>query len=182
MLATIVSQDPIYAEFPMSLRQVSDIAAEHHQDLAVPFNIDAYLTRSNGTPYDQGGKLNFVANQVDQQTDTLLVRAVFPNPHRELVDGAFVTVRIEEAAEQKRLVIPRATLLLDQIGVYVLTVDEDQKVEPQRVQTGAAINTDIAITSGLEAGRPRYHRRHAEGAPGQTVQATVVASMGGAAK
>ena len=48
--------------------------------------------------------------------------------------------------------IPRSALQLDQTGVYVLVVDKDQKVVVKRVTTGEAVNTDIAIASGLEAG------------------------------
>ena len=128
VLATIVSEDPIYAEFPVSVRQLDDLAAAHKgKDIAGPFDIKAFLTLANGQPYDQPGDWNYVGNQVDPQTDTLLVRAVFPNPKHQLVDGAYVTVRVEEAEQQPRLVIPRSTLQLDQIGVYVLTVNNERR-------------------------------------------------------
>jgi membrane fusion protein (multidrug efflux system) len=182
VLATIVSQDPINAEFPVSMRQVADIAAAHKQNLSGPLDIKVYLTLANGAQYDQVGALNFVANQVDQQTDTLLVRAGFPNPKGELVDGAFVTVRIEDVEPTPRIVIPRAALLLDQIGVYVLIVDADQKVEVRRVTTGEAVNTDIAIVAGLQAGDRVILDGIQKVRPGQTVQATAVAPSAGAAK
>ena len=67
---------------------------------------------------------NYIGNQVDQQTDTLLVRATLPNPERQLVDGAFVTVEVKENEEQPRLVIPRSALQLDQAGIYVLVVNQ----------------------------------------------------------
>jgi len=182
VLATIVSEDPIYAEFPVSMRQIADIAAAHHQDLAAPLNIKAFLTLANGKPYPEAGAWNFVANQVDQQTDTLLVRAVFPNPRLDLVDGAFVTVRVEEEQPQTRLVIPRAALLLDQIGVYVLVVDKDQKVAIKRLTTGEALGVDIAIVSGLDAGDRVIVDGIQKVRPGQTVQATDIAPDAGAAK
>jgi membrane fusion protein (multidrug efflux system) len=182
VLATIVSSDPIYAEFPISMRQVADIAAAHHQDLSDSMNIKVFLTLSNGKQYDHAGFWNFVANQVDQQTDTLLVRAAFPNPDGELVDGAFVTVRIEEAEAQPRIVIPRSALLLDQIGVYVLLVDKDQKVQVSRVTTGEAVGVDIAITAGLQAGDRVIVDGIQKVRPGQQVQATMIAPSAGAAK
>jgi membrane fusion protein, multidrug efflux system len=182
VLATIVSEDPIYAEFPVSMRQIADIAASHHQDLAAPLAIKAYLTLANGKPYPEAGAWNYVGNQVDQQTDTLLVRAIFPNPRRDLVDGAFVTVRVEEEKPESRLVIPRAALLLDQIGVYVLVVDKDQKVAIKRVTTGEALGVDIAISSGLEAGDRVIVDGIQKVRPGQTVQATDIAADAGAGK
>ncbi len=183
VLTTIVSEDPIYAEFPVSVRQIADLAAAHKgRDIAGPFDIKAFLTLANGQQYDHPGDWNYVGNQVDPQTDTLLVRAVFPNPEHRLVDGAYVTVRVEEAEQQPRLVIPRSTLQLDQIGVFVLVVNGDEKVEVKRVTTGEAINTEIAITSGLQTGERVIIDGVQKVRPGQTVQATVVAPNDGAGK
>ncbi len=112
----------------------------------------------------------------------MLVRAVFPNPEGLLVDGAFVTVKVEQTKAQPRLVIPRSALLLDQIGVYVLVVDKDNKVEVRRVTTAEAVNTDIAIASGLEVGDRVIVDGVQKVRPGQVVQATEMAPPTGAAK
>ncbi len=152
VLATVVSDDPIYVEFPVSMRQIADLAAQHHGDVSSKTDIKVRATLANGKLYDQTGEWSFVSNAVDQQTDTVLVRATFANPQRALVDGAFVTLKVEEGAPQKRLVIPRASLQLDQVGVYVLVVDDDSKAQMRRVTTGEAVGVDIAIASGLKIG------------------------------
>jgi membrane fusion protein (multidrug efflux system) len=152
VLATVVSDDPIYVEFPVSMRQIADLEAQHHGDVSSKTDIKVRATLANGKPYDQVGDWSFVSNEVDQQTDTVSVRATFPNPQRTLIDGAFVTVKVEEGAPQQRLVVPRATLQLDQVGVYVLVVGDDKKVQIRRVTTGEAVGVDIAIVSGLKAG------------------------------
>ena len=166
----------------VSARQIADLSKAHKEDIAGPSDIKVFITLANGEPYDQPGSWNFIANQVDQQTDTLLVRAVFPNPKGRLIDGAYVTVKVEEAEQQPRLVIPRAALLLDQIGVYVLVVDSDGKVAVKRVTTGEAVNTDIAIASGLQAGDRVIVDGLQKVRPGQTVKATEVAPNDGAGK
>ena len=107
VLATVVSDDPIYVEFPVSMRQIADLAAQHK----ATFRTDRHqgrATLANGKPYDQVGDWSFVSNQVDQQTDTVSVRATFANPMRALVDGAFVTVKVEQGAPQSRLARFRA--------------------------------------------------------------------------
>jgi membrane fusion protein, multidrug efflux system len=106
------------------------------------------------------------------------VRATFPNPKRALVDGAFVTVKVEEGAPVPRLIIPRSALQLDQIGVYVLTVDADRKVQVRRVQTAEAVNTEIAIASGLEAGDHVIVDGIQKVRPGQVVNATDIGESG----
>lgn len=182
VLATIVSVDPIYAEFPVSARQIADLMKTHKQDTAGPTDIKVFVTLANGEPYDQPGTWTFTGNQVDQTTDTLLVRAVLPNPQGRLIDGAYITVKVEEAEQQPRLVIPRSALLLDQIGVYVLVVDGEGKVAVKRVTTGEAVNTDIAIASGLQAGDRVIVEGLQKVRPGQSVKATDVAPNDGAGK
>jgi membrane fusion protein (multidrug efflux system) len=180
VLATIVSDDPIYVEFPVSNRQIADIRAAQNQDTGGPINIKVLIQLPNRKEYGHPGVWNYIGNQVDQQTDTLLVRATLPNPERQLVDGAFVTVEVKESEEQPRLVIPRSALQLDQAGTYVLVVDKDQKVEVKRVTTGEAVNTEIAIASGLEAGDAVIVDGVQKVRPGQVVEATVIQPVAGA--
>lgn len=182
VLATIVSDDPIYVEYPVSMRQIADITAAHKEETRGTIDIKVYVQLANRQEYAHPGVWNYVGNQVDQQTDTLLVRATFPNPERRLVDGAFVTVEVKEADEKPRLVIPRAALQLDQGGTYVLVVDKDNKVEIKRVTTGEALKTDMAIASGLEAGDAVIVDGVQKVRPGQVVAATVVSPDAGAAK
>jgi membrane fusion protein (multidrug efflux system) len=182
VLVTVVSDDPIYVEFPVSMRQIADISAQHKGDITKGDNIKVLATLANGKPYDHDGDWRFVSNQVDPQTDTVSVRATFPNPQLALVDGAFVTVKVEQGAPQKRLIIPRSALQLDQIGVYVLIVDDDKKVQVKRVTTGEAVNTDIAIASGLNAGDKVIIDGIQKVRPGLVVNATDVSGAAGAAK
>ncbi|MGO8798378.1 MAG: efflux RND transporter periplasmic adaptor subunit [Roseiarcus sp.] len=182
VLATIVSDDPIYVEFPVSMRQIADITAAHKQDNGGPISIKVFVKLANRQEYAHPGVWNYIGNQVDQQTDTLLVRATLPNPERQLVDGAFVTVEVKESEEKPRLVIPRAALQLDQAGIYVLVVDKDHKVEVKRVTTGEAVNTEIAIASGLEAGEAVIVDGVQKVRPGQIVAATVIPAGDGAGR
>jgi membrane fusion protein (multidrug efflux system) len=154
VLATIVSQDPIYAIFPVSQRQLEDIRAERHQENGSTIKIEILVRLANGKEYPHPGVWNFTDIQVNQQTDTLIMRATLPNPERQLVDGQFVTVIVKERKEQPRLVVPQAAVQLDQAGSYVLMVDPDNKVEMRRVTTGPQDGTDIVITDGLKPGEP----------------------------
>ena len=182
VLATVVSDDPIYVEFPVSMRQIADLEAKYKGDISNGDGIKVLATLANGKPYDQTGDWKFVSNQVDQQTDTVPVRATFPNPQRALVDGAFVTVKVEAGEPQQRLVIPRAALQLDQIGVYVLVVDGDKKAQVRRVTTAEAVGTEIAIASGLQSGDKVIVDGIQKVRPGQVVAATDVGGETGVAK
>ena len=77
-LATIVSQDPIYVIFPVSDRFIQDVQQASGSGRVEPQDVVVKLTLANGSEYPQTGKIDFTDVKVDQNTDTLMVRAVFP--------------------------------------------------------------------------------------------------------
>jgi len=178
ILATIVSQDPIYVLFPVSVRDLEIIREARHNEGGLT-KIEIRLRLSNGREYPQRGVWNLTDPQVDQQTDTLIMRATIPNPERQLVDGQFVTAAIRERREAPRLVVPQAALQVDQSGYYVLVVDDQHKVEQRRIQTGPNQDTDVVITSGLKEGEKVVVDGIQKVRPGQVVQETALPSAGG---
>jgi len=174
VLATIVSQDPMYVLFPVSERQLQEIRETRRQENGSLIKIEIVIKLSNGQEYPHTGVWNFTDIQVDQQTDTLLMRATVPNPERRLIDGAFVTVEVRERQEQPRLVVPEAALQLDQAGSYVLVVNADNKVEMRRVALGPAQDNDVVIQSGLKEGERVIVDGIQKVRVGQTVTATVL--------
>jgi len=176
VLATIVSQDPIYAIFPVAQRQLEEIREARKLSDGRQIKIEIVLRLANGKEYPHPGVWNFTDPQVNQQTDTLLMRATMPNPERLLVDGQFATISIRERKEQMRLVIPLASLQLDQAGNYVLVVDDSGKVQMRRVQLGPREDTDIVIVDGLKEGEQVIVEGIQKVRVGQQVTATVIAA------
>src|SRR6478752_4634229 len=99
-------------------------------------------------------------------------RAAVPNPERLLIDGEFVTASIRERREEPRLVVSQAAVQIDQSGSYVLVVDDQNKVEQRRIQTGPNRDTDVVITSGLKEGEKVIVDGIQKVRPGQAVQIT----------
>jgi len=179
VLATIVSQDPIYVLFPVSVRDLETIREARRRDGGMA-KIDIRIKLSNGQPYPHSGVWNLTDPQVDQQTDSLIMRATIPNPEGLLIDGQFVTASIRERKEAPRLVIPQSALQADQSGYYALVVDDKHAVEVRRVQTGANLDADVIVTSGLREGDKVIVDGIQKVRPGQVVQETVLpAATGG---
>ena len=148
-LTVVVSQDPMYVSFPVSQRDfLRAQETEHKIDLT---GLKATLNFSDGTTYHHAGNINFVDVQVDKATDTILVRATFPNPDHALVDGQLVRVTLESGEAEQKVVIPQAALISDQEGVYVFVVD-DGKAAIRRVKPGGVSGTGTIIEQGLNAG------------------------------
>jgi membrane fusion protein (multidrug efflux system) len=162
VLATIVSQDPIYVTFPVSQRQLLAHRGERGEPVV-------RVTLPDGTLYEHAGRLNFLDVQVDPGTDTVTVRAELPNPDRVLVDGQFVGVRVERGEPERVLAVPQAALQLDQAGPYVLVVGGDDKVEARRVTLGDAEGAQVVVEGGLNQGERIIVEGIQKVRPGMTV-------------
>ncbi|MGD9507337.1 MAG: efflux RND transporter periplasmic adaptor subunit [Geminicoccaceae bacterium] len=175
VLATIVSQDPIYVTFPVSARELLEVRERAAREQTDPTRYQIKVRLPDGRLYDQTGTVDFVDVRVDPSTDTVTLRAEFPNPHRLLVDGSLVGVIVEEAQPKQALVVPQAAVLNDQAGSYVLVVDAESKVEQRRVQLGQIAGPAIAVRSGLKEGEKVVTEGVQKVRPGQTVQAAAAA-------
>lgn len=155
VLATIVSQDPMYVVFPVALRTALELR-DHYADKGGFNAVVIKLRLPNGKIYDQTGKLNFIDNTVSLSTDTIILRGSIPNPvsggARELTDGEFVSVIVEGIEPVELLTIPRAAVLSDQRGDYVYTVDAQNKVQQTRIHLGQSTPTTASVLSGLNEG------------------------------
>jgi membrane fusion protein (multidrug efflux system) len=147
-LTVIVSQDPMYVNFPVSQR---DILEARKGGLTDVNEIKVQIRFSDGSTYDQLGHINFIDVQVDRTTDTVLARATMANPKGALIDGQLVRVGLEIGKPEEKVVVPQAALIADQGGVYVFAV-EDGKATIKRVKPGAESGTGIVIEQGLAGG------------------------------
>ena len=169
-LATIVAQDPIHASFPVTQRQILDLRKAQGGSADPTERGDSPLL-ADGSRYPQPGKINFVDVTASQGTDTLQVRAVFPNPDRILIDGQLVTVVAETGQPESVLTVPQQSLQVDQAGPFVLVVNAESKVEVRRIETGRSDAARIVVSKGLSAGDQVITEGIQKVRPGQVVNA-----------
>jgi len=136
----------------------------HHYGEKGGFNALAVkLLLPDGTLYNQTGTIDYIDPSVATTTDTLQLRARIANPllpgakpndpgNRELVDGEFVTVKVEGVEPVQALSIPRFSVLSDQQGYFVYVVDADGKAQQRRVTLGQSTPTLAIIATGLQEG------------------------------
>jgi len=168
-LATIVRQDPIYVSFPVTQREMLQIKKDRKSGEPEP---TIYVRLADGSRYAQAGKADFVDVTVSQGTDTVQVRATFPNPNRVLVDGQLVNVVAEVGKPQPALLVPQQALQMDQAGPFVLVVDGDDKVEVRRIEVGPAPGAQVSVTRGLKAGERVITEGVQKVRPGDAVRTT----------
>jgi membrane fusion protein (multidrug efflux system) len=161
-LANLVSQDPMYVLFPVSMRLGLDLRNRYNAKGGFGAVV-LKLRLPDGRIYGQDGKLDYVSPTIATNTDTIAVRAVIPNPlisgvpanaptRRELADGEFVTVLIEGVEPITVLAIPRAAVLSDQQGDFVYVVDAQTKAQRRPIQLGQSTPSTAVVSTGLTEG------------------------------
>jgi membrane fusion protein, multidrug efflux system len=178
-LATIVSQDPMYVVFPIATRAAIDLR-ERYATKGGFRAVVIKLRLPNGHLYGKDGRLDYVSPTIAQNTDTITLRGVVPNPvlpgmkpgapgSRQLVDGEFVTVLLQGVQPIPVLAIPRAAVLADQQGDYVYVIDSHDKAEQRRIQLGQSTPAVAVVTSGLKEGETVISDGLQRVRPGETV-------------
>jgi RND family efflux transporter MFP subunit len=152
LLATIVNDDPMYAYFTVSER---DLLYYQEHSKAKEFSLDtkqkAFLGLSNQADYPYKGNIDYVDNRLQATSGTMQVRAVFDNENHWLLPGLFARISVPLGQEENALLVPDQALGVDQQGEYVLVVTKDNKVEYRSVTTGILDNGMRVIADGLEA-------------------------------
>jgi multidrug efflux system membrane fusion protein len=98
------------------------------------------------------GSVTFVDNAVDPATDTVRLKATFPNRDRRLWAGAFVDVTLQLAVRPQAIVVPNASVQASQQGQYVYIVRSDSTVEARPVKVAWIEGNEAVLDSGVAAG------------------------------
>ncbi|HTO54185.1 MAG TPA: efflux RND transporter periplasmic adaptor subunit [Myxococcota bacterium] len=153
VLTTIVQLDPMYIYWSPSERERLEVLRLRKAGTYVERDqIEVTATLADGSQHPYPGKLNFVDNGIDPNAGTLRVRAVFPNPDKNLLPGQYANLHILVGRDVPVLLVPAAAIIEEQGGSSVFVVKPDSTIEPRAVQAGQVHEQMRVIDSGLTAG------------------------------
>ena len=118
ILTTVVSTEPILAVFGLSSRLIAAAVGPGGNPNLGDFQVRLRLAPE--TYYPQSGRLVYISPTVDVQTDTIKFKASFANPEGLLRPGQIVIAVLESARPRTGLTVPKAAVLTDAEGQYVL--------------------------------------------------------------
>ncbi|MDI1313416.1 efflux RND transporter periplasmic adaptor subunit [Prosthecobacter sp.] len=111
------------------------------------------LVHENGDIYPEDGTLEVSDVTVNTLTNSVTVRAVFPNPRGDLLPGMFVRARLEEGTTPNAILVPQFAVTRNSKGEpTALVVGAESKVELRVLETPRAVGNQWLVTSGLKAG------------------------------
>jgi membrane fusion protein, multidrug efflux system len=109
--------------------------------------------------YDRGGKTKIatghlltVDNQIDPNTGTSRLKAVFDNRDNTLFPNQFVNARLLLDVRKGALLLPTVAIQRGPQGTFVYLVKEGETVEVRPVTIGLTEGSDTSVESGLSAG------------------------------
>jgi membrane fusion protein (multidrug efflux system) len=171
-LLTLVRTDPMTVEFPVTERDLLAYrAATGGESTADVGPVQLYL--ADGSPYALTGKVDFSDVTVNPGTDTVLIRAVFPNPDGLLRDGSLVSVELTGGTPDPVLTVPQQAVQRDLTGPYVLVVDDAGLVEQRRIDLDRTTGGHAVVASGLAVGERVITEGVNKARPGATVNAAL---------
>ena len=153
-LATIQQLDPIYVDVTQTsaelLRLQKDMAEGR---LRANGRANVKLLLEDGSVYPLQGKLQFSEVSVDPGTGSVTLRAVFPNPKRQLLPGMYVRAIVEKGVGQQAILIPQQSVTRDAKGqATALVLGADNTVQARTLQIGQSVGNQWLVTGGLKAG------------------------------
>jgi membrane fusion protein (multidrug efflux system) len=182
-LATVQQLDPIYVDVTQSsndLLQMKRALAEGRLSRDNPDQAKVTLKLEDGSTYPLTGTLEFSEVEVDENTGTVTLRAVFPNPNQDLLPGMFVRAIVQQGVAKDAILVPQQGVTRNARGVpTALVVNAEGKVEQRELTVSQAVGNDWLVTEGLSAGDRLIVEGSQKVRPGSAVQSVAIGNGAG---
>jgi RND family efflux transporter MFP subunit len=154
-ITTVSTINPIKVYFTPSEQEYLAFAREHPTDASREQHnrkTPIELTLADGTTYSYKGSIEFANRQVDQNTGTIRIAALFPNPENILRPGGYGQVRAVVKTEIGALLVPQRAVTDLQGSYQIAVVDTDNKVSIRSVKVGERVDNMWVVAEGLKPG------------------------------
>jgi membrane fusion protein (multidrug efflux system) len=155
LLATVQQLDKVYVDLTWSsvealkMRRAVESGALQGQGGQAAVTI----VLEDGRDYETPGTLQFADVSVDETAGSIALRAIVPNPKKELLPGMFVRARLDEGTSPAAILVPQKAVTRDQGGrPTALVVGADGKVERRTLVTDRSVGDSWLVTDGVAAG------------------------------
>ncbi|AUC89242.1 efflux transporter periplasmic adaptor subunit [Alteromonas sp. MB-3u-76] len=150
-LTRIVSTEQLYAYFDIDEQTYLNYLSDNTQTATAVSEQPVAMRLANEDDYMHWGKIDFIDNQVNANTGTLRVRAVFDNEEGRLIPGLFAHLKLAGDTRDEGILIKEKAIGTDLNNKYVLTVNDDNKAQYRPVTLGDKVGSLRIIKQGLSA-------------------------------
>ena len=160
ILNTVSTVDTVRVEFYLTeadyirlardYKKLNEVDKKNAKEKEKEENLSLIL--ADGSTFTHKGYVSFINREVDAQTGSLLVQAVFPNPDKLLKPGQYSKVVVKMNVEKDALYIPQRCMIEMQGQYSVFVVNNENKVESRQIVAGERINDYVIVKEGLQKG------------------------------
>jgi membrane fusion protein (multidrug efflux system) len=154
-LNTISSIGEVRVRFPISESEYLRFARRARADtdrVRKLEHVPVQLILADGSAFPESGRIDLANRQVDPETGSLIVQAVFKNQLGLLRPGQYVKVRFKTDEFKDAVLVPQQAVNQMQSIYQVFLVNDSNKLVPRIVRTGARTGSNWIITEGISAG------------------------------
>ena len=163
VLTTITQLDPIFVDMIQPSKE--SIKLTLPKDTAVSLLVD-------DEKYEQNGLLKFSEKFADEGTDSVRLRAEFPNPNGQLIPGMFVTAHLHLPLFEAITISQRTTMRAPDGSLFVYVLGNDNVVKQRAIKASQTLGDRWIITEGLEIGEKIIYEGIQKIADGAAVKAS----------
>ena len=149
-LTTVSTLDPIRDYFTVSEQDYLQLKKQFSGSDGRRWKLQLIL--ADGTTYPPEGVFYFAGRAVDQNTGSIQLAALFPNPGNVLRPGQYAKVRGVVRTQKGALLVPQAAVSDLQGSYQVDVVGRDDKISIRPVKVGERVGTKWIIQDGLKPG------------------------------
>ena len=152
LLTTIVSLDPIYAYFDAdegAFLKYSRLAQTGQRPSSREYRNPVRLALADEEGFPHEGWMDFVDNQLDRGTGTIVGRAVLPNTDLMLAPGLFARLQLPGSGRYRATLMSDEAIGTDQSQKFVYVVDAEGTAHYRTVKVGPLIDGLRVVREGL---------------------------------
>ena len=149
-LVSIGTTNPIYAQFSVS--ETDYLKFLNVQNLkSEQMTIDVTITLADGTEYPFVGRIVESDRELANNTGSLTIKALFPNPSGLLLPGMFARVKLSGDTRPNSILVPQRSVQQLLGKSFVMVVGKDGKSEARSVELGDKVGSYYIVENGVTA-------------------------------
>jgi membrane fusion protein (multidrug efflux system) len=153
VLTSVSQVDPMKVTFPITEREYLRYAEqikEHQEKGRAEDEPELQLILADGSTYPRSGRFHVANREIDRETGTILVQALFPNPDGILRPGLYAKIRAATETVRGALLVPERAVQEIQGTHQIAVVEVGDKVALRTVKVGPQLDGLWVVTDGLQ--------------------------------
>jgi membrane fusion protein, multidrug efflux system len=151
---TISSVGEVRVRFPISENDYLKFVREYRKDPEKNNfqDVPVDLILGDGTYFGEKGYLQLTNRQIDPNTGSILIQAIFKNAKGVLRPGQYVKVRFKSGEFNDAVLIPQQSINQLQNIFQVFLLTDSNKIKPTLIKVGDRVGSNWIVNEGLKEG------------------------------